>query len=225
MRLLNAICTALILFLSPSIVSAQEFTTAQVLQKLDEKAKVFTTLEAAISKDEVTYGAKQPVETGKVILKATKNGPWALLELAPAKRKGTKALIKDGTATAYFVDTNNYQRGKADPNSTVLQILTLGFGVPSSTFSKVYAPNVKGREAVDGVRTVVLELTKLPKVTGMFSKITLFLDPQAWTPVQTRLTKEGSGDTVDFKYSKVKLNKGVSDSVFNLKIPSNAVKQ
>src|SRR5215207_824634 len=162
MRILGALCTALVLFLFPSVASAQELTTAQVLQKLDEKAKSFTTLEALIVKDEMTYGAKQPLESGKIYLKATKNGPWALLELAPDKRKGTKALIKDGTALAYFVDSNNYQRTKADPNSTVLQIVTLGFGVPSSTYSKVYSPGVKGRETIDGVRTVVLELSKLP---------------------------------------------------------------
>ena len=225
MRHMTSFFAALFLLLSASFASAQEMTTAQVVQKLDEKAKAFSTLEADIAKTELTYGLKQPVESGKIYLKSTKNGPWALLDIAPAKRGGTKALIKDGALLAYFVETNNYQRGKVDPNSDMLQLLMMGFGVPSSTYTKFYTPSLKGTETVDGIRARVLELNALPSAPGSYSKITLWLDPQTWTPVQTRLTKKGSGDTVDFKYSKIKLNKGIKDSVFNIKIPSNAVKQ
>jgi outer membrane lipoprotein-sorting protein len=50
------------------------------------------------------------------------------------------------------------------------------------------------------------------------------LDAKAWTPVQIRITAR-SNDTTDYKYSNVRLNKGVSDSVFKLNIPKDAVKQ
>jgi outer membrane lipoprotein-sorting protein len=69
----------------------------------------------------------------------------------------------------------------------------------------------------------VLELASISALAAKFPKVTLWLDPQTWTPVQTRIT-EKSGDYVDFRYSNVRLNKNLSDSVFKLKIPSNAKK-
>jgi outer membrane lipoprotein-sorting protein len=80
-----------------------------------------------------------------------------------------------------------------------------------------------GRETIDGIATAVLELTSISNQTGDFKKITLWLDTKTWVPVQLRLTEKGN-DTTDFKYSKVRLNKGLSDSVFKLNIPKNAVK-
>lgn len=207
-----------------STLSAQELTTAQVLAKLDEKAKVFSSLEASLSQQEVSYGVKQPLQTGKIFIKPTSNGPRILMETTEPKAQATKAVVKEGEFIVYFPPQNTYRRGKIDPKHEGLQLLMTGFGVPASTLNRFYTPKVTGRETIDGIRAIVLELPSISTLTGSYSKVTLWLDPQTWTPVQTRLT-EKSGDYFDFKYSKVKLNKGVSDSVFNVKIPKNAQKQ
>ncbi len=48
---------------------AQELTTEQVMARLDEKAKVFTSLEASISQAQVVADTKSPVESGKILIK------------------------------------------------------------------------------------------------------------------------------------------------------------
>lgn len=225
MKITKMLCAAILLISSASWLRAQELTAAQVLAKLDEKAKAFTSLEASLSKEEVVYETKQPPQTGKIYLKTTpKKGPYVFLDIDQPKTQATKALVKEGKMTAYFVAANNYQQGKVDPNSDFLQLLLIGWGVPSSTFTKFYTPRLTGRETIEQIRSVVLELTATSAQTAKFAKITLWLDPNTWTPLQTRLT-EKSKDYFDFKYSKVKLNKGVSDSVFNINIPKNAKKQ
>jgi outer membrane lipoprotein-sorting protein len=106
-----------------------------------------------------------------------------------------------------------------------LQLLLTGFGVPAATLNQFYKPQVTGRETVDGVSTVVLDLTSTSPATGDVRKVTLWLDPKTWTPVQTRATQKAKGDYVDFKFSNAKVNKGVSDSTFKVNIPKNATKQ
>jgi|SRR5688572_8407618 len=223
MRIHRALCTAVFLIFGASAAFAQELTTEQVLAKLDEKAKVFSSLEASIAKEEVILETKQTPEKGKVYLKTTKNGPYVFLDLSEPKSKATKALVKDGNGTVYFASSNSYQSKKVDPKSDLLQLLLIGFGVPSSTLKKFYTPKVTGRETIDGVRAVVLELPST-STTSNIEKVTLWLDPNTWIPVQTRTT-EKSKDYFNFRYSNVKLNKGVSDSVFKLDVPKSAKPQ
>jgi outer membrane lipoprotein-sorting protein len=226
MRILAALCTILTLAIAPftTLAQKQEYTTAQVVAKLDEKAKAFSSLEASIQKTGAVYGVKSPPSSGKIYMKMVNSSPRILLDITAPKEELMTALIKDGKATVFFKTTNSYREGKVDSNSEAVQLLLIGFGVPSATFTKSYKPEVKGLEAIDGVQAVVLDLSSVSPLTANFSKITLWLDPQMWIPLQTRVT-EKSKDFTDFKYSKVSLNKKLSDSVFQLKIPSTATKQ
>jgi outer membrane lipoprotein-sorting protein len=220
-----AFCMILALATAPTATLAQQqMTTEQVLAKLDEKAKVFNSLEASLAKQQVVYGVKQPLQSGKIYIKMVNSVPRISVDITSPKQEAMTALIKDGTATVYFRAQNGYRQGKVDPKSDVQQLLLIGFGVSSTTLSKVYKPEAKGLEAIEGVQAQVLELNSISSATGGYAKITLWLDPETWTPVQTRVT-ERSKDYTDFKYSKIKLNKGVSDSVFNLRIPAGAKKQ
>jgi outer membrane lipoprotein-sorting protein len=90
--------------------------------------------------------------------------------------------------------------------------------------TKTYTAESKGRETLNGVRTVVLELTSIGKVTGPYSKIVLWLDTETWTPTQTRLVETPNTYT-DVKYSNVRLNRGVSDTVFRPNVPKDAKRQ
>ena len=218
------LCLVLVLGFSVSTVFAQEFTTAQVVAKLDEKAKVFTSLEASISNALTSYDFKLPASSGKLFIKMMNSVPRYLWDVTAPKDKQMSSLIDKGEGTVYFRNSNTYVRRTVDPKTDVLQILLIGFGMPSATLNKNYTAAVKGRAAVGSVQAVVLELTSVSGLTSKFPKVTLWLDPQTWTPVQTRLT-EKSGDYTDFTYSNVRLNKGISDSVFRLNIPKDAQKQ
>jgi outer membrane lipoprotein-sorting protein len=219
MRAASAICIVLTLIFVPQIFLSQELTTAQVLTRLD--AKAFKSLEASISQSQLLSGAKTPVETGKIYMKTGKSSPMVLLDITAPKKKS--ALVKDGELKYYDQAANGYRQGKADPKSNVFQLLLTGFGVSSETLKKYYTPQLTGRETIDGVAAAVLELNSISNQTGDFKKVTLWLDTKTWVPVQMRLT-EKDNDTTDFKYSKVQLNKGLSDSAFKLNIPKNAVK-
>jgi outer membrane lipoprotein-sorting protein len=224
MKVPIAILIVLTVAVSAPVALAQEMTTSQVLAKLDEKAKAFSTFEASLQKEDVVYGSKS-VSNGKIFMKAGKNGPAVMLDISAPKNQATKASIKDGNYTVYFPASNSYRRGSVDPKSEQLQQLLVGFGVPSSTLSKVYTPKITGMETVNGVKTIVLELMSTSALAGKFEKVTLWLNTQTWVPVQSRLTEAKTKDYYDFKYSNSKVNKGISDSVFKINVPSSATKQ
>jgi outer membrane lipoprotein-sorting protein len=221
MRLAKTLC---IILTVAGASFAQAPTTDQILAKLDEKAKVFQTLEASITMVQVYSGVKTQAESGKLYMKAGKSGPMALMEITSPARSAKTALIKDGKATMYNRSQNTYGDYRVDPNSNAFQLLLTGFGVSAETMKKHYSPQAKGREMVDGVTTEVLDLPLKPDQSGSFKNITLWMDPKTWTPVQIRLT-EKSTNTTEYKYSNVRLNKGVSDSVFKWTVPKGAVKQ
>ena len=167
------------------------------------------------------FGVKNPEAAGKIYMKKASGASRVLYDItSPAKERMT-VLIEKGTGTVFYKNTNQYRTGSASNETT--DFLLLGFGAGSDVFSKSYAPEYKGREAMGGVQAAVLELTARAD-TAKFRKITLWLDPSTWTPVQTRVT-EGSKSFTDFRYSNVKLNRGVADSVFKLDIPKDARKQ
>jgi outer membrane lipoprotein-sorting protein len=226
MKTLGAAC--LILWAGVfSALLAQELTTAQVLAKLDEKAKVFTSLDATLSNSQVVADDKAPPQTGKLYIKMEKGGsaPRLLWDITEPKNAETYLIDKSGLLILNR-SKKTVSRKPVGNNSDMLQLLVMGFGVSSATLTKNYKAEAKPRVTVNGVQTVPLELQSITEATAKFAKITLYLDPQTWTPVRTRIIEKGalSGDYNDFNYSNIKLNKGVSDSVFNLKLPNNAKK-
>jgi len=221
MKLARGFCIILIV---ASASFGQILTADQILAKLDEKAKVFQTFEASVVMTQVFSEVKTPSESGKIYMKQGKSAPMVLLDITSPPRALKTALVKDGKAVVYNRPQNSYQEFRVDPNSNTFQLLLTGLGVPAATLKKHYVPEAKGRESIDGVATEVLDLPLQATQTGQIKKITLWLAPNTWTPVQIRITMK-SNDTTDYKYSNVRLNKSISDSVFKLNIPKNALKQ
>jgi outer membrane lipoprotein-sorting protein len=215
-----AVCLLTLVCISTPLF-AQEFTTAEVLAKLDERAKAFTSLEATLSNTQVDANVKAPTKSGKLSIKMDKSLPRMLWDVTEPKNEKTTYLIEKGRFVAWNRVTGSVTRKPVESNSDLLQLLVIGFGVPSATLTKNYAAEVKGRQAVAGTQTVVLELKSITPGTARFPKITLFLDPGTWSPARTRVVEKGalSGDYYDFDYSDIKLNKGVADSVFDVKFP------
>jgi outer membrane lipoprotein-sorting protein len=225
MKAVIALRVVLVLVIASSVVSAQELTTAEVLSKMDEKAKAFKTLEASISRARVERGFRQPVESGKILMKvASSAAPRILLDITMPANLAKTVLISNGVGELLDRRANTYQTKKVDANSDVLQLLLIGFGVPSAQLAKDYKAQVKGREAVDGEQTVVLELTSASTRTEKYPKVTLWLDSKTWTPVQTRLEEPTKAYT-DVKYSSVKLNQNIADSKFKISVPKDAQRQ
>jgi outer membrane lipoprotein-sorting protein len=170
----------------------------------------------------VDADVKAPTKSGKLIIKMEKGTPRVLWDITEPKTQKETYLIQKGSFVMWNRTTNEVTRKPVQSNNDVLQLLTLGFGVPSATLSKNYSAEVKARQAVAGVQSVVLELRSITASTAKFPRITLFLDPNTWTPLRTRIVEKGAlpGDYFDYEYSDIKLNKGVADSVFNVKFPN-----
>jgi outer membrane lipoprotein-sorting protein len=78
-----------------------------------------------------------------------------------------------------------------------------------------------GAEEVGGVNASKLELIpKADRVRGIFAKIWLWIDPARGLSVQQQFF-EPSGDYRLAKYSDIKLNQKIPDSVFKLKTPGD----
>lgn len=203
---------------------AQELTTEQVLAKLDEKARVFTSVQSSIKFQGVNFGIKLPEESGKLTIAMANGSPRILFDITEPEAARKKTLIDKGKGTMYTPGSNSFRTMSIDPKSEQLQLILLGFGTPVATINKGYKSEAKGRETMGGVQAVVLELTSISKSTDEFPTITLWLDPQTWTPIQTRLARTPKKYN-DFKYSNVQLNRSVSNGVFDLKMPKDAREQ
>jgi outer membrane lipoprotein-sorting protein len=199
---------------------AQDFTTAQILAKLDEKAKVFTSLQASLKNIEYNFGVLTAGQSGKLTISKAKDTPRILMDIAEPRK--TLALIDKGKAILYYPDDNTYRERKVDEQGDALQFLLIGFGASSEQIGKGYKAEAKSREMLGGVNAVVLELTPIAESTKNYP-LKLWLVPQTWTPVQTRIGKTKTYN--DYKYSNVQLNRAVSDSIFDLKMKAGAKKQ
>ena len=200
----------------------QTFTTDQILAKLDEKAKVFTSLQTSLSKQQNVHGYLPSPDIGTLTIALAQGTPRILLDITSKPLQ--RALIDKGKATLYFPGDNTYRQASVDPKSEQLMLLLLGFGTPAETIRRGYSPQAKGTETVAGVQTVALELKSISKTTDAYPTVTLWLDPQTWIPVKTRLA-EAPTKYYEFVYSKVVLNKPLGNSAFDLKMKGDAKKQ
>ena len=76
-----------------------------------------------------------------------------------------------------------------------------------------------GEEVIDGKKTTVLDLKPKTALAGIKS-FRLWMDREKGVSVQLKAT-ETSGDYFVFKYSNIKLNTNIPDSVFDLKLPKD----
>ena len=217
-------CFALLaILLGVPRVFAQELSTKQVVDNLDQKAKLFSSLDASISRLQVQYGVKTPEELGRIYMKKAGATTRVFYDVTTPTAARKTLLIDKGVGKIYFRSTNQYRERKVGSGNEITELLLIGFGATSEAYGKSYSPAYKGREPLNGVQTILLELTAKAD-TAQFKTITLWLDPATWTPLQTRVAETGKTYS-DFKYSNVKLNRGVSDSIFKLNIPKNATKE
>jgi len=100
----------------------------------------------------------------------------------------------------------------------VEMFMALGFGQSSQDLKNNFDVRLAGEEVVNGRKTSVLDLK--PKNSAMFRSVQMWMDQQKWVAVQIKTT-ENSGDYMILKFSNIKLNTGIPDSVFELKMPKD----
>jgi len=131
-------------------------------------------------------------------------------------------LFSEGKVQVYepkLKRVTSYEAGKN--REAVESFLVLGFGGSGRDMLKSFDVKFLGAEEVGGVNASKLELIpKADRVRGIFAKIWLWIDPARGLSVQQQFF-EPSGDYRLAKYSDIKLNQKIPDSVFKLKTPGD----
>jgi outer membrane lipoprotein-sorting protein len=193
-----------------------------VLTKMDATAAAFKTLEANLVWDAYAKVVNEhDYQKGKIYFQRRgKNIEMAADFTEPAQKY---VLFSNGIARVYEPRIDQVTEYNAGKNREAFEsFLVLGFGGSGHELLKSYDVKFAGMENVEGVNAAKLELApKSAKVRSMFSQITLWIDPARGISVQQQFIEPSSGDYRLAKYSDIKMNQPVPDSVFKLKTTSN----
>jgi outer membrane lipoprotein-sorting protein len=204
-----------VLLLSAAAAHAQNLES--VLNAMDKSATDFRTAQTDFVWDNYTK-AVDDHDLQKGIMYVRRQG--ADLQMAaditdPAKKY---VLFSGGMVSIYLPKAAQVTEYNAGKNKSDFEtFLVLGFGGRGHDLAKSFDVKYAGTEQVQGINAAKLELTpKSDRVSKMFNKITLWIDPTRGVSVQ-QLFNTPSGDYRLAKYNNIKLNEKVSNDVFKLK--------
>ena len=191
------------------------YTLDQVFAKMDEVAKTFRSSEADLERTHVTVVVNvKDVATGKFYYARRGKEPRVKMELT--KPTIETALVDKGKIQLYTPSIKQVKEAALGKNQQMMEMfMALAFGTSSEDIKKNFTPTLAADETIDGQKMTVLDLK--PKSSGVKS-IRLWLDQKRWIAVQLKVT-ESSDDYFVLKYSNIKLNGNIPDSVFQLNLP------
>ena len=185
---------------------------------MDEMQKDFRSTVADIERTHVTVLVNdKDVSSGKFYYVRRGKEPRVKLEIS--KPMPQSLLIDKGKLQLYTPNLKQVQEASITGHQDKVEMfMALGFGQSSQDLKNNFDVSLTGEEVVDGKKTSILELT--PKNRAMFKSVRMWMDQDKWVAVQIKTT-ENSGDYMVLKFSNVKLNAGIPDSVFDLKMPKD----
>ena len=207
-----------LLWIVPLSQAQSAYTLDQVFAKMDEVAKTFRSTQADVERTHVTVLVNdKDVSSGKFYYARQGKQPRVRLELT--KPAVQQLLIDKGKLQIHTPNLKQVQEASlGEHQDKVEMFMALGFGQSSEDLKKNFTVSVAGQDVIDGKKTTVLELR--PKNSAMFKSVQMWMDQQKWVSVQIKTT-EGSGDYMILKFSDVKINPKIPESVFNLKLPKD----
>ncbi|MBV9572411.1 MAG: outer membrane lipoprotein carrier protein LolA [Acidobacteriales bacterium] len=215
------IALATLLILSASL-RAQEKTPStagleSVLDRMDTAASNFRTTEAAFVWTQYTKIVDEnDTQKGEVYFRRSGGDIQMAADItAPAKKyvlfNGSRVEVYEPRIDQVTV----YNPGKN--REAVESFLVLGFGGRGHDLAKSFDVTYAGTEKLDGEETAKIDLVpRSDRVRGMFTHITLWIDPQRGISVQQQLWQP-NGDYRLAKYSDIHINQKISEGVFKLK--------
>jgi len=205
--------------LATSLQAQNAYTLDQVFSKMDQTSKAFRSVETDLERTHVTVLVNdKDIASGKFYYSRRGKDPRVKMELT--KPVSQYLLIDKGKLQLYTPKQKQVQEGSLGQNQDKVEMfMALGFGSSSEDLMKNYNVTLAGEEAMDGRKTTVLDLKPKSSKLGIKS-FQLWLDQEKWVSVQLKAT-ETSGDYFLLKYSNIKLNTNISDSIFDLKLPKD----
>ena len=190
----------------------------KVLGQMDSAAEKFHTTEASVVWDQYQKVVDEHEEQkGKVYFRHADNGVQMAADITQPDQKyvlfnGSKIQVYQPRIDQVTV----YNTGKN--REAFESFLVLGFGGRGHDMLKLFDVKYLGNEAVDGLAAAKLDLVpKTANVRNNVDHIVLWIDPARGVSVQQQFFFGNSGDYRLAKYSDIKVNEKIPDSVFKLK--------
>ncbi len=195
----------------------------QILDQMNEVSKRLKTVSAVLEYTKVTVLVNdKSTDSGLLFFRKGKN-PEICLDIQKPEAK--TYLIHKNKLESYAPKINQIQEYDLSQKGDLVQeILLLSFGTDPSDLKKAYDVKYLREEDLEGDTNVLLELVpRKSSVASQFSKIQMWISEESWLPTQEKLFQPG-GDYTIARYTSVKVNRPLADSVFQLNAPRNATR-
>jgi len=209
-----------VLLAGSSSLAQNDPNLEKVLSQMDTTAAQFRTAQANFVWEQF-FKVINETDTQKGTVSYRRSGKDIQM-LADITDPAKTVLFSEGKVQVYepkLKRVTSYEAGKN--REAVESFLVLGFGGSGRDMVKTFDVKYLAAENVGGVNAAKLELVpKSDRVRGIFAKIWLWIDPARGISVQQQFF-EPSGDYRLAKYSDIKVNQKIPESVFKLKTPSD----
>ena len=203
-----------------AMVCLRAETLEAVLARMDASARDFHSFTAHVKETSFTSVINDSeVSNGTVRMKRVKGGVMGIVDFSdPDVRtigiRGHAVEIYHPKAHAVEVyDTTKY-------TSAIDGYFLLGFGDTAADLNRGYDVKLGGAETLGEVATTwIMLVPKSPEVLKVIRQFDLWIPEGKSNPLQTKVFKQGSKDTITFLYSDLKVNGALPDALFELKIP------
>ncbi len=188
----------------------------RVLNRMDEAARTFTSVEASVSWDEYQKVIDEAeTEKGKVYFRREGGEIQMAADFVEPDKKNV--VYSGGKVQVYQPKIDQVTEYLAGKNrSDVDSFLVLGFGGRGHDLLKSYEVKFLGTETAGGVQAEKLELIpKSERFRNNIERIWLWIDPARGISVQQQLFEPG-GDYRLAKYSDIKINQKLPGNAFKL---------
>jgi outer membrane lipoprotein-sorting protein len=197
---------------------------ADILARMDRAARDFRALSANMKRVQFTAVISESNEMdGVVRLKRIKSGTVGIVDFQQPEQR--TVYVKEHNIQIYYPKANTveiYDSSKYTAN--IDQFLLLGFGTSAAELQKSYDLKMSGTETIGGIATTRIEMTpKSDELKKLITKIELWIPEGQDNPVQEKVT-EPSKNYELITYSDIKVNPGLPDSAFELKLPEKVKK-
>jgi outer membrane lipoprotein-sorting protein len=192
----------------------------KVLAQMDTTAANFRTTEASFVWDQYEKVVNETdTQKGKIYFRRAGKETQMAADITEPDKK--YVLFTNGKIEVYQSRIDQVTIYNAGKNREAFEsFLVLGFGGGGHDMLKSFDVKFLGTENVDGTDAAKLNLVpKSPKIRNNFDHIVLWIDPARGVSIQQQLF-EPSGDYRLARYSDIKLNQKIPDSVFKLKTTS-----
>jgi outer membrane lipoprotein-sorting protein len=215
---LAMVCLASLVALGAPADSPADAALEKVLGQMDSAAEQFHTTEASVVWDQYQKVVDEHEEQkGKVYFRRAAGEIQMAADITDPDQKyvlfnGSKIQVYQPKIDQVTI----YPTGKN--HDAFESFLVLGFGGSGHDMLRSFDVKYLGNDAVDGKDTAKLNLVpKTASVRNNVDHIILWIDPTRGISVQQQFFFGSSGDFRLAKYSGIKINEKIPDSVFKLK--------